>query len=240
MKKPRRRQQTKQIRLDNASASMDALGAALAHELNQPLTALGIYLQSLHRHCDRQAQTSELIKELVAKALHESERMAEIIRKMRRFSARSEPERQLVDIQHLMEDSIQLARVDLAESITFVRDDRPGIPAMAVDQTQIRQVIVNLLRNAVEATVEVEEPRIVLSVKTVDGSLHIEVTDNGPGIAPPMANRLFQAFETSKINGLGLGLAISRMIAHAHGGDLVCKPQDKTHGACFVLILPIT
>jgi two-component system, LuxR family, sensor kinase FixL len=103
---------------------------------------------------------------------------------------------------------------------------------------QIRQVIVNLLRNASEACAGVKAPEITVSTSEARGSVLLSVGDNGPGIDPKIADRLFRAFETSKTNGQGIGLAISRMIAQNHGGDLFLDTKAPRGGAVFCLRLP--
>jgi two-component system, LuxR family, sensor kinase FixL len=219
------------------AAGFDAMGAALAHELNQPLAALTIYLQSLQRLVRN--TSDEMTLELIDKALREAGRAGDIVKRMRRFTSRSEPERHVADLNAIADESIDV--VLAAESMKHVhvmRNFQPDMPTVLCDAVQIRQVMVNLLANAVEAGGD--DSTLVVDVTTFvkDGYAHFTVTDNGPGVDPRFAARLFKAFETSKPQGLGLGLAISRMIAQNHGGDLAFE-SGNPKGAKFGLRMPV-
>jgi two-component system, LuxR family, sensor kinase FixL len=225
--------------LEQSKASgIDAMGSALAHELNQPLAALTIYLQSLRRLCAKSPDTAAIVSEMVDKSLREAERAGEIVRRMRRFSARSEPDRQPMDMNAMAEESIELALVGASKAIMVERDFETSTPLIMCDPVQIRQIMVNLLKNAVEATSRKSLPRIFVTTSVSNGFAHFRISDNGPGITPVMAGRLFKAFETSKPQGMGLGLAISKMIAQNHHGDLVLDTGGSGGGACFGLKLP--
>jgi two-component system sensor kinase FixL len=215
-------------------AGMDAIGAALAHELNQPLTALQLYLQTLQRMGDSGGAQS-----IVDKALGEAQRAADIVRRMRRLSIKAEPDRRPIALNDLCREVIDLA---LSSALRKPRMDfslAPDLPAIEGDPVQLRQIIVNLLRNAAEAVAKEPRPAIFLSTAVHDGMVQLSVADNGPGVDPVTARRLFMAFETSKPNGQGLGLAISRMIAQNHLGDVVLKSAPGEKGAVFALRLPL-
>ncbi len=216
------------------------MGSALAHELNQPLAALTIYLHSLQRLCLKTADKPPMLQEMVDKSLQEALRAGEIVRRMRRFSTRSEPDRQPFDINTLAEESIDLAMVGAPRKIVIERSFEEKLPLMSGDPVQIRQVMVNLLRNAIDASGGKNLPRISISISASDGFNHFRVSDNGPGVSPVMVDRLFKAFETSKPKGMGLGLAISRTIAQNHNGDLALEPRGSGGGACFCLKLPVS
>jgi two-component system, LuxR family, sensor kinase FixL len=220
------------------ASGLDAMGAALAHELNQPLAALTIYLQSLQRYCLKADDTVPIVQEMVDKSLREALRAGEIVRRMRRFSARSEPDRHPFDINTFAEESIDLAMVGAARTIALSRDFATDLPLLSGDSGQIRQIMVNMLRNAIEATSGKSLSRITVTTALSQGFCHFRVADNGPGISASMVGRLFKAFETSKPQGMGLGLAISRMIAQNHNGDLALEPGGIGSGACFGLKLP--
>jgi two-component system, LuxR family, sensor kinase FixL len=219
------------------AAGFDAMGAALAHELNQPLAALTIYLQSLQRQMRSTPDTATA--ELVEKALREAGRAGDIVKRMRRFTSRSEPERQTVDLNAVAEESIDVILAAGGNaSLRIMRDFQADLPNVLCDGVQIRQVMVNLLANAVEAGAGKRGLTIGVATEVRDGQAHFIVSDNGPGVDPRFENRLFKAFETSKPQGLGLGLAISRMIAQNHGGDLAFE-SNAGRGARFGLRLPI-
>jgi two-component system, LuxR family, sensor kinase FixL len=219
------------------AAGFDAMGAALAHELNQPLAALTIYLQSLER-LTRKSPDPPMV-ELIEKALREAGRAGDIVKRMRRFTSRSEPDRNVVNLNAISDESIDVVQaVDSKKGVRISRDFQPDMPLIMCDGVQIRQVMVNLLANAVEAGGS--DTGLVITVRTHmhDGQACFTVTDNGPGVDPRFAGRLFKAFETSKPQGLGLGLAISRMIAQNHGGDLFFESVEG-RGAKFGLRLPV-
>jgi two-component system, LuxR family, sensor kinase FixL len=222
---------------ERRAAGMDAMGAALAHELNQPLTALMIYLQSLKRI--GQGNGSADSRDLLDKALNEAERATDIVRRMRRLSLRPEPDRRTVDLNALCRDVIDLALLGVPRRPRIRTSLSPDLPVIQADPVQLRQVIVNLLRNAAEAAAGSRSPAVFLSTAIHDGAVQLTVADNGPGVEPRIASKLFRAFETSKANGQGLGLAISRMIAQNHGGDVVMKSAAGEQGAVFALILPL-
>ncbi|MGL4438709.1 MAG: sensor histidine kinase [Bosea sp. (in: a-proteobacteria)] len=221
-------------------SGVDAMGAALAHELNQPLAAMMIYLQSLQRQVQRSPVAIDpILRELADKSLREAERASEIVRRMRRFTSRSEPDRQMVDINAVAEESIEVALAGISRPPLVERRLMANLPPVACDASQVRQVMVNLLRNAVDATGNRPRPQVTVTTLTADGLVHFNVEDNGPGVDPRIVGRLFKAFETSKPQGMGLGLAISRMIAQNHGGDLVLESGGTGNGACFGLRLPL-
>jgi len=220
-------------------AGFDAIGAALAHELNQPLAALSLYLQSLRKRCERDPNADAMVLELADKASREAQRAGEIVRRMRRLSLKAEPERQPVDLNALAAECAEAALPPVGRKPELRRLLDPALPPVLADPVQIRQVVVNLLRNAAEATTRTPRPRIEVVTQARPGSVRLVVADNGPGIGPGMAEKLFRAFETSKSGGMGLGLAISRMIAQNHGGDLVLDSQEAGEGARFELRLPV-
>ncbi len=221
-------------------AGMDAMGAALSHELNQPLTALVLYLQSLQRQARKPgSEAVAAVSEIADKALKEAERAIEIVRRMRRLSLKAEPERNPIDINALCVEMMEMAIVGAGLQPIVEMRLAADLPMAAGDPVQIRQIMVNLVRNAAEATAQVATPRISVSTEAADGMVYFTVRDNGPGIDQKIEGRLFRAFETSKPQGQGLGLAISRMIAQNHGGDLVVKSKAGDRGAVFSLKLPM-
>jgi two-component system, LuxR family, sensor kinase FixL len=222
---------------ETRAAGVDAMGAALAHELNQPLTALTLYLQSLKRLAPQVMDLAA--REVIDKALAESERATDIVRRMRRLSLRSEPDRRPVDLNELARGVMDLAMVNLPKRPRVRNSLAPDLPRVNGDPVQLQQIIVNLLRNAAEAAVSSRAPAIFLSTAVHENMVQLTVADNGPGVDPRVAPRLFRAFETSKPTGQGLGLAISRMIAQNHGGDVVMKSAAGESGAVFALKLPL-
>lgn len=229
-------------------SAMDEMGAALAHELNQPLTAVMLYLQAAGRTHDKASDThrrgeigahlDDTIRSILGKAQREAERAGNIIRRMRDFVEKREPERRLVDLNGLIEEAVELTLLGYRQRTRVVRHLRTPLPAVRVDAVQIQQIVVNLMRNALEAASGSGQERIWIETQAKDGTIRFSVRDSGPGVPPDAVQNLFRAFASTKRTGLGLGLAISRAIAQNHGGDLTVDPGGNGRGACFSLVLP--
>jgi two-component system sensor kinase FixL len=228
------------LRMARVSA-MDEMGAALAHELNQPLTALMLYLQAIQRvsapHFTSSVPPAAI--ELLQKALHEAERAGNIIQRMRRFVEKRDPVRRLVDVTALIDDAVELTLLGNRPGTKITRELTSNLPAVLVDPVQIQQIVVNLVRNALDAVKEHPAPDVRIYTKQAEGTVVLRVQDNGPGVPEKAVPYLFKAFSTSKGSGLGLGLVISRTIAQNHGGDLTVEPGGNGKGACFSLHLPV-
>jgi two-component system, LuxR family, sensor kinase FixL len=225
-------------------STMDEMGAALAHELNQPLTALMLYLQAVERACARSDSPSPIPEHVLAilhKAVREAERAGNIIQRMRQFVEKRDPHRRAVDLNPLVADALELTQFGTRPGATLVtRNFDRDLPKVFVDPVQIQQIVVNLVRNALEAVRGRPEPEITITTARSENGVAIRVEDNGPGIRPEAVPDLFKAFSSSKNQGLGLGLAISRTIAQSHGGTLAVDPGGNGRGARFTLSLPLT
>lgn len=225
-------------------STMDEMGAALAHELNQPLTALMLYLQVVERACGRPDSPSlvpENVLVVLRKAVREAERAGNIIQHMRQFVEKRTPQRRAVAINPLVEDALELTQLGTRPGSTKIkRDFGADLPQVLVDPVQIQQVLVNLTRNALEAVKDRPKPEIAITTCRTEKGVAIRVEDNGPGIRAEVIPDLFKAFASSKNEGLGLGLAISKTIAQSHGGTLDVDPGGTGHGARFTLSLPLT
>lgn len=222
-------------------SAMDEMGSAIAHELNQPLTAAMLYLEAASRRLKAENGAGDpLVLEVIGKAMREAGRAASIIQHMRSFIEKREPNRRPCAIAALVDDALELALVGgKGRTIEIVRDIDPALPQIPVDPIQIQQILVNLVRNAVEVVEGRAERRIEISAALHGEFLRISVADSGPGIPPDRLPDLFKAFSSSKISGLGLGLAISKSIAQNHGGELSVDPGGNGRGACFRLDLPL-
>ena len=215
------------------------MGAAIAHELNQPLTAIMLYLQAAKRKVAAESNDGKLV-EIVDKGVREAERASQIIQRMRRFVEKREPERRQVFVPRLIEESLELVQLGTAVDGLSVEIDVPEeLPEISIDPVQIQQVLINLLRNAVQAVREASIRRIGVSAAAQDHDIVIRITDSGGGVPAEVVPTLFKAFSGQRKGGLGLGLAISRSIAQNHGGDLSVEPKGSELGAAFVLRLPI-
>lgn len=221
-------------------SALDEMGAAISHELNQPLTAIMLYLQAIRRKAQAVPELDASLAAVIDKALKESERASQIIQRMRHFVEKKEPERRPVDVAELIDECMELVTLGNANVDVPVESDvADDLPRLHVDPVQIQQVLVNLLRNALEAVRTVDERWVRISAARDDGAIVITVADSGPGVPAEIVPNLFRAFSGSKRRGLGLGLAISRSIAQNHGGDLTVE-HDSGAGARFVLQLPLT
>lgn len=220
-------------------SAMDEMGAAIAHELNQPLTAILLYLQAVSRKAKNDESLDPSLLSVIDKAVAEAERAGEIIQRMRQLVEKKEPERANIDIDEFVQACIDLVEMGQGgERSVFRSEIQPDLPELPADPVQIRQVLVNLLRNAREAVAGQPLQQVTLSVVGTEDAIEFRVTDTGPGVPEKVVPELFRAFSGQKRKGLGLGLAISRSIAQNHGGDLYLDMNNSEPGATFVLILP--
>ncbi|WP_245515719.1 two-component system sensor histidine kinase NtrB [Oharaeibacter diazotrophicus] len=223
-------------------SAMDEMGAAMAHELNQPLTALMLYMQAVIRQSRAApaAPAGDKVLGVLEKALAEAERAAGIIQRMRQMVEKREPERTRIDLHDLVDEVIDLSDfVAQGSTVTIRRSYRDKHKVVDVDPIQIQQIIVNLLRNAVEVAKDSAGRWVEVDIGGDERVATVSISDSGPGLSPEAAQTLFRTFTTTKKSGMGLGLAISRSIAQNHGGDLSALPGGDGRGATFTLSLPI-
>ncbi|MEW6438462.1 MAG: PAS domain S-box protein [Pseudomonadota bacterium] len=219
--------------------ALGEMASTLAHELNQPLTAIANYLKGSRRLLD--AGPSDAIpkaREALERAAEQALRAGQIIRHLREFVARGESARQLENLPRLIEEASALALVGVKElgvRAAFTFDPRAAI--ILASKIQVQQVLLNLMRNAVEAMQECERRELTVSTCRLDNeTVRIDVADTGPGIAPEIAAQLFQPFVTTKRHGMGVGLSISRTIIESHGGRLWVE-SNPGGGTIFRLTL---
>lgn len=241
----RQRLQELQAELSHVSrvSEMGQMASALAHEINQPLAAASNYLQAARRlGARRDPGEAGRIDEALAHAARQVERASQILRRLRTFIKKGDPELEPEDIAKLIEEGSAIALVGARERGVTVRLQAAArLPAVLVDKIQIQQVIVNLMRNAIEAMEQ--SPRRELTVtaeQTADArQIIVRIVDTGPGLAPTVAERLFQPFVTTKSHGMGVGLSICRSIVLGHGGELVAHANPEG-GTIFSFTLPLT
>ncbi len=204
--------------------ALGEMASTLAHEINQPLTAISNYLKGSRRLLDRmEGENVEMLRDAVSKAADQALRAGQIIRRLREFVARGESERRIESLPKLIEDASTLALVGAREhgiAVTFRLD--PAADLVLADRIQIQQVLVNLMRNAIDAMSEGGAVRR-LDIATATGpedQVEVTVADTGSGLAPEVVRQLFQPFVTTKRKGMGLGLSICRTIVEAHGGKI--------------------
>jgi len=221
-------------------SALDEMGAAIAHELNQPLTAVLLYLQTVSRKTRADGSLDPLVLDVIDKAVREAGRASEIIQRMRQLVEKKAPARETIDVGELVGNCLEMAELGSGEGRSFLHADvEERLPPLKADPVQIRQVLINLLRNAREAVADRPDRKVVLSVRRSGNGLEFRVRDNGPGVPEELADKLFRAFSGAKHKGVGLGLAISRSIAQNHGGDLRLEEGGDGGGASFLLTLPL-
>ena len=209
-------------------SAMGTMASTLAHELNQPLTAIANYTHAAYDLLERGGDPPiELLKEAVSEAAKEALRAGHIVRRLRDFVARGEVEQRVENLPDMIDEAARLALMGARErSVRTIFDIDPAILRVVADRVQIQQVIVNLLRNAVEAIGERELREITVSTaRDPQGMVRITVADTGSGIDPDVQEQLFEAFASTKEQGMGLGLSICRTIVEAHGGRIWAEPR---------------
>ena len=221
-------------------SAMGEMASAIAHELNQPLTAIINYAQTARAVVKRRpGEDAGGLASLLKKTVEQADRAGQIIRRLRQFIAKGETDRALEDINTVVEEASALALVGTrGKGIAVRRVLGEGLPPVLLDKIQIHQVITNLIRNSVDALDGVKQREIVISTRRAgQDSIEITIADSGPGLAPEVADRLFQPFVTTKPAGLGIGLSICRSIVDAHGGRLFAS-DNPGGGVVFHVHLP--
>jgi two-component system, LuxR family, sensor kinase FixL len=231
--------QTELVHVSRLTA-MGEMASALAHELNQPLSAIANYMKGSRRLLeDSSDDRATVLREAMDKAAEQALRAGQVIRRLRDFVARGESERQVEDIKKLVEEASALALVgakDKGVSVRFELD--PRLDFVLADKVQIQQVLLNLMRNAIEAMEGCERRELVISTAPVpDDMVEIAVSDTGTGLSAEVNAQLFQPFVTTKRQGMGVGLSISRTIVEAHGGTIAPRPNPGG-GTVFYFTLP--
>ncbi len=219
-------------------ATMSEMVGGISHEVNQPLYAIKNFGSAILKMLDRGPVDLELIREWATMIATSAERAGEIIRRLREFLSGKQVDWQTERIADLVQGAVDMVGFELTkQNIRLNRVIEPAEASIEADRVQIQQVLINLLRNSIEALQSRETNReITISAKALAGRVVLKVTDNGPGIPPATQRSLFQAFNTTKPEGMGLGLTISRTIVQAHGGSIEFSPAEP-HGAMFTIVL---
>ena len=221
-------------------SELGEMASTLAHELNQPLSAIANYVQGCIRLLTQMPEEQAgrmrgALEETAKQAL----RAGDIIRHLREFVTRGETDKAPEDIKKLVEEAGALALVGSRERgirTTFEFDS--GATLVLADRVQVQQVLTNLMRNAMEAMKTADRRELLVRTRAGEQLLSVDVSDTGPGISADIAADLFQPFVTTKAGGMGVGLSISRRIIRSHGGDMTVR-SNEAGGACFTFTLPI-
>jgi two-component system sensor kinase FixL len=215
--------------------ALGEMASTLAHELNQPLSAIANYLNGGRKLLERETPDTVRAAEAMNKAAEQALRAGQIIRRLRDFVSRGESDREIASLSKLVEEASALALIgakELGVRVSYQFD--PHVDLVVADKVQVQQVILNLIRNAIDAMIT--SPTRFLKITTQaadeDGLARVSVADTGPGLSPDIASRLFQPFVTTKAQGMGVGLSISRTIIESHGGR-VWVDSNADGGATF-------
>lgn len=233
------RQQQEKVELTARLMTMGEMASTLAHELNQPLTAISNYsLGAVTRMKDGGMSNDELLPAL-EKTAGQAQRAGNIIRRIREFVKRSEPRRRPTEVARIVEDAIGFADIEAAKKgIVIHTDVQARLPPLDVDPILIEQLLLNLLKNAVDAMDQATVRRIDLVVRLQDDMAEFSVIDRGSGVSEPQLANLFQPFFSTKSEGMGMGLNICRSIVEFHHGRLTVE-RNPEGGAIFVFTLPL-
>jgi two-component system, LuxR family, sensor kinase FixL len=232
-----------EARLDHVDRSslIAEMAAGIAHEINQPLSAISTYAQAAHRMLGSSQIDNEALLEACREIHDQAHRAGKVIDNLRRFIRKQEVEREPVDINAVIADVLTLVRADVHRAGFAVEVDlAESLPPVMGNSVQLQQVLLNLTHNAVEA-MRSSAPRSfdirVTTEATESGGVRLEVTDHGPGVPESLGDGIFHPFVTTKPEGLGVGLAISRTIVQNHGGSLTYH-NNAGSGATFAVELP--
>ena len=222
-------------------SSMGEMASGMAHELNQPLTALVSYCGTALKLAREMPSPPEGYIDILERASRQAHRAGEVIRHLREFVSKGGNDKTKVVLDDLIRGVIDFIRWDLRDrdiQVTFLPASRTC--KIFINKIQIEQVLINLIRNSIEAIrgADISDGQVDIATRlTADGSIEISVADNGPGIEPSMSGLLFEPYQTSKETGMGMGLSISRSIIEAHNGKLWTDEQ-RQKGALFCMHLP--
>ncbi|MEZ5931619.1 MAG: PAS domain S-box protein [Alphaproteobacteria bacterium] len=221
-------------------SELGEMASALAHELNQPLTAIINYLEACCRTLEQPDADRRQTESLMQKASDQAHRAGQIIQQLRKFITKGETERSAEAVNEVVREAADLALVGSQNQAVVTEFDLASdLPEIMIDRIQIQQVIMNLVRNSLDALTQVERRALTIRTRLASAdSVQIDVIDSGPGLPKQVAERLFQPFVTTKSGGIGIGLSICKSIVDAHGGCLSTTPLPEG-GTVFHIGLPV-
>ncbi len=223
-------------------SSMGELAAGIAHEVNQPLFSILNYAKAIENKLQDDASLDlDAIREWVQQIKREATRGGKITQRLKSFAKPAETHRKPSGIQQIVLDSLEFMAIEARDAeIAIETHFAEGLPELLVDRIQIQQVLVNLLKNAIEACTghSTANPRIVVATRWASENIEVSVADNGPGVATTDEANILDPFQTTKHDGIGLGLAISNTIIEAHQGQLTFH-SNEWGGTTFGFALPV-
>jgi C4-dicarboxylate-specific signal transduction histidine kinase len=234
-----RKQQAELARV-SAHATTGAMAVTFAHEISQPLSSLSSYLHSARRMLES-GQATASISSALAKAEAEAQRTRRIIERIRDFVSGGKLELEAADLGEIARKIGSLNRDEArARGVDLVVETAAGLPAVRADKIAVEQALNNLVNNAIDAAADPESAlgRVTVKIARDGENVVLQVDDNGTGVAPEIADHLFQVFETTKPKGMGLGLSLTQEIARRHSGRAGWRPS-RPRGASFFIELPI-
>jgi len=222
-------------------SELGEMTAGIAHEINQPLTAISTYANACHRMLtNEQIDATELLNTLHL-ITDQAQRAGEVVRRLRTFTKKRLGQRQLLEINTIIDATIRLVEADIrARNFNLRKSLTPALPKVFADNIQIQQVVLNLIRNAMDAMESVPSRENIITIETKlgeDNCVRVSVSDQGIGLTEDIAEKIFDSFFTTKVTGTGIGLSISRSIITAHGGILNYSPNQED-GVTFYFTLP--
>lgn len=238
------RLQDHQVQLSRAARhnTMGEMASGIAHELNQPLTAIINYSRGCLRRLRNKHSDREDFIDAIEKVSSEAERAGQIIKRLREFVTQGELSQESIPLEELIDTVLELAAAELRRNkVTLRVNIAPDLPRIIIDRIQIEQVLLNLLRNAADAVQAnpLNQRMVSIEIGRADGEfISIKVQDNGPGISQQRLEHVFDPFFTTKPDGMGLGLAISRSVVEAHRGRLQARSTPE-NGTVFECRLPV-
>ncbi len=241
------RNQEEKAQITSRLISMGEMASSLAHELNQPLTAINNYCSGMLARLRNHSMPVDELQPALEKTARQAQRAAAVIRRVRDFVKKNEPHRVACSVQDIVQNTLELAEIELRRrNVRLFTHIAPGITALHADPILIEQVLLNLLRNAAEAVDKAGRSgalrSVDLDIRRDDALVRFSVRDNGTGVSDEVMSHLFEAFYTTKSEGLGIGLNICRSIVEFHEGRLWAENQyngDALCGSVFCFTLPL-
>ncbi|MFS8045581.1 sensor histidine kinase [Rhizobium sp. BR 314] len=217
------------------------LGTSIAHEVSQPITAITANGNAALRWLAATPADHDEARRAIERIVADAGRAGDVIGRVRMLVSRSSPSRDMIDLGEAIDNVLELVRSEIRKNQISLRTELANdLPLVAGDRVQLQQVILNFIMNAIEALADVSTDvrELLVSAAAAESKITVSVRDTGIGIAPARLDRIFEAFYTTKPNGMGMGLAISRSIIEAHGGSVYAAPNFP-HGTVFGFTLPL-